>query len=328
MPRRTLTRFLLIGGGVLFAILFWKTGPQLVGALLLRIGWALPLVTLPNGLVVAFEAFGWWYAFPDGRCPIKPSGILRFTAAAKAIQVMTPSFSQAAELLKIHLLHLSGLRSDISVASVVAAKTTASLAELVFIGIGLTVVLSTLTIEPLLITSLSTGIVIMSFFAAGMWVWQRIGLFRPLIWVSRRFCVLSTFFCRHEEFLSSTDSLLREYTGEARRFSLSGLGYLLAWTTGAVEAWVFLRVLGLPSDLLSALLIQVWLVVVVRLTGFIPGNLGTHEAGTVIVFSFLGLTAESAMAFALLRRIRQIVWTALGLGVLAKIPGARRFANP
>jgi uncharacterized protein (TIRG00374 family) len=307
----------------LFAILFWKSGPELVGFLLLEVGWALPLVILPHGLVVISEAFGWWFAFPHGRCPIKPAGIVRFTVAAKAIQVMTPSFSQAGELLKIRFLCLSGIKPDVSVASVVAAKTTIALAELVFIGIGLTVVISILTIEPLLLTSVSAGIVVMIFFAVGILVWQRVGLFRPLIWVSRRFRILTTFFHRHEDFLSSTDCLLREYLGEGRRFALSGLGYLLGWMAGAVEAWVFLRILGLPNDPLSALLIQVWLIVVIRLTGFVPGNLGTQEAGAVMVFSFLGLTADSAMAFAVLRRIRQIVWTALGLGALAKVPGTQ-----
>jgi glycosyltransferase 2 family protein len=168
----------------------------------------------------------------------------------------------------------------------------------------------------------------MSFFALGILLWQRAGLFRPLIWISRRFRVLTTVFYRHKDFLSSTDSLLREYVGGGRRFSLSSLGYLLGWTAGAVEAWVFLQILDLPSDLPSALFVQVWLVVVIRLTGFVPGNLGTHEAGVVMVFSLLGFTAESAMAFALLRRIRQIVWTALGLGVLTKVPGAQRFASP
>ena len=319
-----LTRLVLLAGVVLFAILFWKGGPGLVGALLLRVGWALPLVILPHGLVVVFEAFGWWFAFPHVGCPIKPAGIVRFTVAAKAIQVLTSSFSQATELLKVHLLRLSGISSDVSVASVVAAKTTASFAELVFIGIGLTVVLSTLTIDPLVMTSLSAGIVVMSLFAVGILLWQRVGLFRPLIWISRRFRVLTAFFYRHEDFLCSTDSLLREYVGEGRRFSLSGLGYLLGWTAGAVEAWVFLRILDLPSDLPSAFLIQVWLVVVIRLTGFVPGSLGTHEAGAFMIFSFLGFTAESAMAFALLRRMRQIVWTALGLSVLAKVPRAQR----
>jgi uncharacterized membrane protein YbhN (UPF0104 family) len=65
-------------------------------------------------------------------------------------------------------------------------------------------------------------------------------------------------------------------------------------------------------------------VIVTRLTAFVPANLGTQEAGAVMIFSFLGFSADSAMAFALLCRIRQIFWVALGLGILAKIPHARQ----
>jgi hypothetical protein len=81
--------------------------------------------------------------------------------------------------------------------------------------------------------------------------------------------------------------------------------------------------LELPHDLLSALVVQVWLVIVTRLTAFVPANLGTHEAGIVVIFAFLGLAPESAMVFALLRRVRQIGWIAAGLGLLAKVPRAQ-----
>jgi hypothetical protein len=69
---------------------------------------------------------------------------------------------------------------------------------------------------------------------------------------------------------------------------------------------VFLSILGLSNDPLFALLVQVWSVFVTRLTAFVPANLGTYEVGAVMIISFLGLTADSAMAFALLRRVRQI----------------------
>ena len=322
-PRSTLRHVLLVGGLALFAILVWKSSPDLIGGLLLKVGWALPLVFLPHALVTTFEASGWWFAFPQNGCPIKLIEILRFSVAAKAIQHVTPSISQAGELLKIQLLRVAGMSADASMASVVAAKTTITLAELLFTGIGLVGVLTYVTIEPLLVMSLSIGILVMCLAAAGLLVWQRIGLFRPLVWLSRRLSLLTTFLDRHEQSLSSTDRMLREYLDERKRFCLSWLGYFLGWVAGALEAWLFLSILGLSNDPMSALLVQAWLVLVTRLTAFVPANLGTHEAGTVMIFSLLGLTADSAMAFALLRRVRQIVWITLGLGILAKVPRAQ-----
>jgi len=323
-PHSILTRVMLIGGLALFAILVWRSGPDSILSLLMKVGWALPLVFLPNALVNAFQASGWWFAFPQDGCPIGLSEILWFTIAAKAIQYVTPSISQAGELLKFHLLRLAGLSADVSMASVVAAKTTVTLAELLFIGAGLAVVLSYITLEPFLAISVTIGVLTMCLAVVGLLVWQRMGLFRPLVLLGRRLNVLTKFLDRHADFLSSTDRMLRAFIGEERRFGLSSLAYFLGWLAGALEAWVFLVLLGLPNKPMLGLLIQAWLVLVTRLTAFVPANLGTQEAGAVMIFSFLGFTADSAMAFALLCRIRQIFWVALGLGILAKVPRARR----
>ena len=99
----------------------------------------------------------------------------------------------------------------------------------------------------------------------------------------------------------------------------STVWFFMGWAAGIVEVWAFLRILGLPADVPSALFIQVWSLIVTRLTTFIPGNLGAQEAGTAMTFSFLGLSVESAIAFAVLRRLRQLGWIAASLGCLAKL---------
>src|SRR5712692_8838003 len=167
-PLSALTCVLMIGGLGLFAILVWRVGPNRIGGMLLRVGWALPLVLVPHTLVTVLEALGWWLAFPQQGCPIRFIEILRFTVAAKAIQLVTPSISQAGELVKIHLLRLSGVGADVSIVSVVAATTTITISELLFLGTGLTVVLSYLAIEPLLATSVGLGILLMGLLVAGV----------------------------------------------------------------------------------------------------------------------------------------------------------------
>ena len=323
-PRSNLTRVFLIGGLALFVVLVWRSGSGSIRIILWNVGWGLPLVFLPHALLDGFEASGWWFAFPRSGCPIKLVQILRFTVAAKAIQNVTPSISQAGELLKFHLLRLTGISGDISMASVVAAKTTITLAELLFIGVGSAMVFSYIPLEPLLEISVIIGVLLMCVGLVGLLAWQRMGFFRPLVLVGKRLSVVTKFLDRHEGFLSSTDHLLKAHISDRRRFCLSVLGYFLAWVAGALETWIFLSLIGLPNKPLSALLIQTWLVLVTRFTAFVPGNLGTHEAGTLMIFSFLGLSADSAMAFALLRRVRQIFWIALGLGILAKVPGAQQ----
>jgi glycosyltransferase 2 family protein len=247
---------------------------------------------------------------------------VRLTVAAKAVQLLTPSIAQAGEFLKVHLLRVSGVRMDIGTASVVIAKTTMTIAELLFIGFGLTFVYGNTTVDHEMAHYAWLGIVVMAIGVAGMLVWQRTGLFRPLIWISRRIGALGAFVDRHEGLLRSTERFIREHLDEKRRFGLSCGWFFLAWASGIIEAWALLAVLGLPSDMSSALAIQAWSAIVTRLTTFIPGNLGAQEAGIVVIFSFLGLSPESALAFAVLRRLRQLAWIAGGLGCLAKMSRA------
>jgi uncharacterized protein (TIRG00374 family) len=315
-----LTRWFLAGGLLLFLILVWRVGPGAIGQVLWKAGWALPLVFVPYVLVIACEALGWRLAFPADHHSLRFQDLVRLTVASKSVQLLTPSITQAGEFMKVHLLRMTGVKVDIGAASVVVAKIAITIAELLFIGFGLTFALCYMTVEPIIAMSVAMGIVVMGVGVVVVLVWQRIGLFRPLIWVSRRIGALAAFVGRHEKLLSSTENIVREHLGEKRRFGFSCLWFFMGWAAGIVEAWAFLGILGLPYDMSSAILIQVWSVIVTRLTTFIPGNLGAHEAGIVMVFSFLGFSPEGAMAFAILRRVRQLGWIAVGLAYLAKMP--------
>jgi len=313
------TRWFLAGGLLLFLVLLWRVGPSAIGQLLWKAGWAIPLVFVPYALVVVSEALGWWFAFPSSRQSIRFDDLVRLTVAAKAVHFLTPSISQAGEFMKVHLLRKLGVETDVGTASVVVAKTTTMIAELLFIALGLTFVLCYVTVDPIVVMPILLGIVAMAVGMVGVLIWQRIGLFRPLIWLRRRTGTLAKFVDRYEAMMSSTERIVREHLDDRRRFVWSCLWFFLGWAAGIIEAWTFLNILEVPSNIPSALVVQVWSMIVSRLTTFIPGKLGTQEAGIVIVFSFLGLSPESAMAFAFLRRLRQIGWIAAGFRYIAKM---------
>jgi uncharacterized protein (TIRG00374 family) len=272
-------------------------------------------------VVTALESSGWWFALLQRkRGSVRFQDIFRFTVSAKAVQLVTPSVAQAGELLKIDFLRRAGVGADVSVASVVSAKTSITISELVFIGCGLVVALRYFPVEHDVMALASVGFGLTAVVMVGILLWQRSGLFRPLILLARRFRVLDRFVERHQGLLASTDEIVKNYLAQRKRFGLSCLGYYLAWLAGALETWIFLGILALPHHALDALAIQVWLVIVTRLTAFMPANLGTHEAATIMIFSVLGFTPQAAIAFALLRRLRQIGWTAAGLGLLWRRP--------
>ena len=57
-----------------------------------------------------------------------------------------------------------------------------------------------------------------------------------------------------------------------------------------------------------------------RLAGvLIPGTLGVQEAGGMVIFSLLGLPPELGLAMMLLKRVREIGFNLLGLGLLTRL---------
>lgn len=318
-PRPALGHAFLVAGLALAAVLVWRTGIADISALLVAAGWAAALVPLPHALVAIAETSGWWFAFGGAGCPVGFAKLLRFTVSAKAIQMVTPSLAQGGEFLRLYLLRQAGVPSDMATASVVTAKATITAAELAFVVVGLLALLGTRAIDPTVATWAFVGLACLAAGLSGVVVWLRLGLFRPLVSLARRLHALRGLADRHGALLSSTDAILREYLVEhRRRFAASGVAFFGGWAAGVIEAWTFLAILGVPGAGGLALLIQAWLVTVSRLTAFVPGNVGTQEAGAVLAFAFLGLPAEAALAFALLRRVRQLVWVAAGLALLRR----------
>jgi len=312
--RSPLMGALFLGGVALVAVLLWQVGTAAIAHLVLGIGWRAVLLPLPHAVVVLGETFGWWLAFARGACPLRFSALFRFTVVAKAIQTVTPSLSQAGEFLKLYLLRRAGVRTDLAIASVVTAKTTTAAAEIAFIVLGLMASVGSVVIDPAAVAWPLAGVGVLALALGGALVWQKVGLFRPLVWLGRQLGALREFVDRHGALLSSTDAMIQEYLAQHRwRFASSGLAFFATWAVGAFEAWTFLWMLDVPASGATALFIQAWLVVVNRLTAFVPANVGTHEAGALMVFAVLGLPAEAGLAFALLRRARQLVWILPGL---------------
>jgi len=116
------------------------------------------------------------------------------------------------------------------------------------------------------------------------------------------------------------------YRSQWRRFALSVSFHLLGWLMGALETWLFLRVLQIPASLTIALVIETLGSAVRFATFFVPGSLGALEGANTAAFAALGLGAQAGLAFSLLRRLRQVVWIALGILVLLLARARMRLA--
>ena len=81
-------------------------------------------------------------------------------------------------------------------------------------------------------------------------------------------------------------------------------GYL----TGALETWFALKLLGHPVSLEAALAIEALTQAIRHATFIVPGGLGIQEAGVILFGHLAGVSGEAALALALVKRAREVLF--------------------
>jgi len=81
---------------------------------------------------------------------------------------------------------------------------------------------------------------------------------------------------------------------------------------------VLLMLLNQPRSLTVALGVAALSSAVRAASFMIPASLGIQEGGNVFIFGSFGLPPDAAMAFSLLRRIREWGWAAAGLLLVSR----------
>src|SRR5690606_17120148 len=130
----------------------------------------------------------------------------------------------------------------------------------------------------------------------------------PFILVKTRFIRLKIV-----RFLEEVPSLFRQ---NSKALAWSVFFALLHWFFGALEFYFILKFLGMEVSILQALLIDLGVVFFKAAGAFIPGQIGVEEYGNKIMLMAIGIfNPEIWLSASVLRRARQLVWTAFGIGV-------------
>jgi hypothetical protein len=98
---------------------------------------------------------------------------------------------------------------------------------------------------------------------------------------------------------------------------LATASFFAAWIFESLETALILWLVGAPIDLPLAMAVEVGLTLARSLGNVAPAGLGIQEAGYAMLLAAMGVRAEVAVAFVLLKRGKELVWIAVGYGLLA-----------
>jgi hypothetical protein len=131
----------------------------------------------------------------------------------------------------------------------------------------------------------------------------------------------------HRDALQVIRQVLDFWRNHPRQCASAFAYFLCAWAVVALEFVIVARVLGRPLSWEQALALEGLMNSITMATFFIPGNLGSQEAGLIYLSALFGLTAPFGALMVVLRRLREVIWIAVGFVCLA-VQGSRAGLGP
>jgi uncharacterized protein (TIRG00374 family) len=310
---RALKLVLLVLGLALIAVSVRRIGLTPVLETLARLTWwQLVVVCLPYAVITAVDTLGWRFAFPRGAAPFHRLYGARL--AGEALNLVTAFGSVGGEAVKAWLIRRDVTYEE-SVPSVVIAKTTLTIAQALFLLIGLVLAWTTLATDSRVLGAMLWLLVVEVVAVAGFVGVQVAGI------VGRAGRLLEWFgVLKRDDSAQRLDADLRDYYRQDwRRLSLSTGFHLAGWVLGAAEAYLILIFLEIPADVVTATVIEALGAGVRFATFLVPASIGAFESANAAAFEAMGLGAGAGLAFSFVRRARQLVWIGIGLLVLVSM---------
>ena len=317
---------LIFAGLFTIVLIVWHIGPERIYDAAAQLGpVALLVLLIPSTIMYIFEAYGWKVTLGPSAKDIPFWRVFAIKTAGEVVNLTTPAGYIGGEPVKAYLLTKHHVPMVEGVASVVIAKTTKTIAEVLFILLGITLAFwrvdSDGSLEQTVVMAL-VSVAVLFFVTASLVFAQRRGFFTWLLEFSRKIGLTIRFLETREEKIRSLDRMILHYYRHNRTAVYSSTGlFFLSWMSEALEVYLIIWYLGGPATVLSAISINALSVFIKGGSFFIPGSLGAQDVGNFFLLKDFGYSDVASVTFALVRRYRELVWIIIGLLCLSMLRG-------
>lgn len=282
--------------------------------------WFVAVVVLWAFLYI-FNASAWYIIIRSDGSPetrkLSFSRIYRLTVSGFALNYATPGGLMGGEPYRIMSIS-PVIGTEKASSSVILYAMTHMFSHFWFwaISIILFLVSQTITAELSILLTLCTGFCILGlwFFMAG----YRKGLANRMLGVARHIPILKKwarpFVESHKEQLDTIDSQISAlHAQNPKTFVTAVMLELICRIVSSLEIYFILLVLMPEVSFVQCILVLAFTSLFANLLFFIPLQLGGREGGFMMSITAFGISSSSAIFVALLVRIRELIWTAIGL---------------
>ena len=312
--RHLLTAAATLGGIALFAYVVRRTGFADILEGIQRVGWGLVAVLALAGARFAVRAACWRMCMPAGTSLSFGQALSAFLAG-DAVGNVTPLGLLASEPTKV-LLTRHHLATGESVASLAIENLIYAASVAATVAIGLVVVLATVPLSALWQLEIAAALVgVMVAGGVGLWLlrgtWDASRGQRP----------------RWRERLATVRIAVVGFsTGQRERLWRAFALELFFHALAVLEVFLTLRwLLGDSSPTLAqAIVFEALNRVMTVAFKFVPFRIGVDEALSGAIAPILALNPTAGVSLAVVRKVRSLFWSAIGLGIVAAHPTKTR----
>jgi len=314
-----MVRFALLAlGVVVIALLLRAVGWKAIAENLIRIGAGrFVFLVVLYALSQAAFAFGWALLIdpplPANRLP----RLFLLYLAGDALNSLAPG-GVAGEPVKTGLLgKMKGARS--ALASLTLHKHADMAAQGLFVAAGVGYAVASFPMAlPVRIAAMAGAAGLGVLLLLLTWGLRR-GAYGPALRTLARWKLLARRLERYQHTAEAVDDRIRSFArGHRGRYIVAVAVCLLGWCGGMVETYLILHWILPSAGWGTALAVEALAMALNNMLIFIPGRLGSAEGIRAGVFLAIGLPAPAGVAYALVRRGRELAWTLPGLLVLLK----------
>lgn len=312
--RRAQLAFFAAGAIALVALIV-RSDPRQLVADVRGAGWAIPAIVGVYGFVYTLNTAAWCLTMIEApRLSFARAWVVN--VAAFSINYLTPFASIGGEPFKIVAAsQWMGTRNG--TASVLNYRLVHMQAHLLFFLTGVLLAFIFLPVgtiaTPVLIVIAAALLILAGLLLAV----HREGVMERLFDFSMRLPLIGGFMRRLEPrraALIDVDRQLISFhaASPGRYYGALALEYL-ARVFSMLEFFIIARAISHPVSFGTAFLIGAFSSLIVNLFFFMPFNVGSKEGGLYVIFAALGLPSRLGVAAAVLSRLREIIWIAIGL---------------
>jgi putative membrane protein len=307
-------------GVALFTFLLIQQGVRDVFQAIAAVGWWLVLVLVCHLVPMLLDGGTWWAYFPRDQSP-RFRSIFWMRWVGESVSNLLPGTQAGGDIVRARLAVLKGASVHYSTATVLVDITISIFTQACFslVGAILFVMVTGRTnlVVPLLLAAPVAVAVIVGFYSV-----QRFGLFHLIGRIVAK-CAKDSKWQSLTGRAGELDQALRDVYKRKHVLAACSVATMASWTVGAVEVWIALKAVGIPAAFDKALILESLDQGVKSALFFIPAALGVHEGGYVLIGQMLGIPGHIALALALVRRVRELVFGVPGLFVWQFVEGDR-----